>query len=120
MMHLQARQEGSMLPPAVPLSLLDMSPRSLQDSLVAMRSRLSLTLPSEFSHKVCSEPTGLKRDVNNSVDLKRKLEEAASRAGAADYFKACWDPLHGKQISAFTALCWRAQQSVSRQLDCRK
>jgi hypothetical protein len=59
-MDLQSSQEGSMLPPAVPLSLLDMPPRSLQDSLVAMRSRLSLTLPSDFPHNVCSEHTGLK------------------------------------------------------------
>jgi hypothetical protein len=85
-MDLQSSQEGS-LPPAVPLSLLDMSPRSLQDSLVAMRSRLSPTLPSDFPHKVCSEYTGLKRNVSNSDDLKRKLEEAANREGAADFFR---------------------------------
>jgi hypothetical protein len=94
-MNLQSSREGSKLPPAVPLSLLDMSPRRLQDSLVAMRSRLSLTLPSDFPHKVCSEQTALKRDVNNSDDLKSKLEEAAKRAGAADYFRACWEPLNG-------------------------
>jgi hypothetical protein len=73
---LQSSQEGSMLPPAVPLSLLGMFPRSLQDSLVSMLSRLTITLPSDFPHKVCSEHTGLKRDVNNSDDLKaswRKL-----------------------------------------------
>jgi hypothetical protein len=82
-------------PSSESIALLDMSPRSLQDSLVAMRSRLSLTLPSDFPHKVCSEYTGLKRDVNNSEDLKSKLEEAANRAGAADYFRACWEPLNG-------------------------
>jgi hypothetical protein len=94
-MDLQSSQEGSMLPPAVPLSLLDMPPRSLQDSLVAMRGRLSLTLPSDFPHKVCSEHTGLKRNVSNSHDLKSKLEEAANRAGVADYFRACWEPQNG-------------------------
>jgi hypothetical protein len=87
-MDIQSFQEGSILPPAVPLSLLDMSPRSLQDSLDAIRSRSSLTLPSDFPHKVCSKHTGLKRDVNNSDDLKSKREEAANRAGAADYFRA--------------------------------
>jgi hypothetical protein len=67
----------------------------MQDSLVAMRSRLSLTIPSAFPHNMCSEHTGLKRDVNKSDDLKIKLEEAANRAGAADYFRACWEPLNG-------------------------
>jgi hypothetical protein len=94
-MDLQSSQEGSTLPPAVPLSLLDMSPRSLQDSIVAMCSRLSLPLPSDFPHNVCSEHTGLKSDVNNSDDLKSKLEEAANRAGAADYFRTCCEPLNG-------------------------
>jgi hypothetical protein len=56
---------------------------------------LSHTLPSDFPHKVCSEHIGLKRDVNNSDDRKSKLEEAASRAGAADYVRACWEPLNG-------------------------
>jgi hypothetical protein len=28
-------------------------------------------------------------------DLKSKLEEATRRAGAADYFRACWEPLNG-------------------------
>jgi hypothetical protein len=79
-----------MLPPAVPLSLLYMYPRSPQDGLVAMRSCLSLTLQSDFPQNVCSVLTGLKCDVNNSDDLKRKLEEAANRAGAADYFRTCW------------------------------
>jgi hypothetical protein len=78
----------------VPLSLLDMSPWSLQDSPVAMRSRLSLPLPSDFPHKVCSEHTGLKRDVNDSDDMKSKMEEAANRVKAADYFTACWEPLN--------------------------
>jgi hypothetical protein len=94
-LDLQSSQEGSILPPAVPLSLLDMSPPSLQDSLVAMRSRLSLTLPTDVPHKVCSEHTGLKRDVSNSDDLKIKQEEAANRAGAADYFRTYWEPLSG-------------------------
>jgi hypothetical protein len=83
------------LPPALPLSLLDISPRSLQDILAAMRSRLSFRLPSDFSYNVRSEHTGLKRDVNISDDLKRKLEEAANPAGAADYFRTCWEPLNG-------------------------
>jgi hypothetical protein len=94
-MDLQSSQEDSKLPPAVPFSLLEMCPMSLQDSLVAMRRRLSLTLPTDFPHNLCSDHTGLKSDVNNSDDLKSKLEEAANRAGAADYFRACWEPLNG-------------------------
>jgi hypothetical protein len=82
------------LHPAVPLSLLEMSPRSLQYRLVAMRRRLSLTLPTDFLHNVFSDHTGLRRDVANSDYLKSKLEEAANSAVAADYFRACWEPLN--------------------------
>jgi hypothetical protein len=37
---------------------------------------------------------GLKRGVTNSDYLKRKLEEAANRAVAAECFRACWEPLN--------------------------
>jgi hypothetical protein len=60
-----------------------------------MLSRLSITLRSNSPNKVCSKQTFLHRDVNNSDDLKSNLEEAAKRAGTADYFRGCWEPLNG-------------------------
>jgi hypothetical protein len=64
------------LPPVLPLSLGGLSVIAMQDLVLLMKTRMAVTLLSSVLHSICAEHGELRKALQNSSTLRKRLGEA--------------------------------------------
>jgi hypothetical protein len=79
------------LPPVLLLSLGDLSVVAIQDLVLDMKPRMAVSQPPSLLYSTCAEQKELRKALQNSFTLRKRLEDARGDVTAG--FDSCWEPI---------------------------